>query len=79
MPIYEYQCEACGKRSSALLRSWNSADPGCPFCGERRLRRMVSTFATTGRHQASDSDDLGGEDGYGGDSGENDDLDADDW
>ena len=79
MPIYEYQCEACGKRSSALLGSWDSPDPGCPHCGEKRLRRMVSTFATTGRHDASDDDDFGGEEGYGGDSAENDDLDGEDW
>ena len=77
MPIYEYQCEACGKRSSALLGSWDSPDPDCPYCGEKRLRRLVSTFATTGRHDGSDGDDFGGEEGYGGDSGENDDLDED--
>jgi len=40
---------------------------------------MVSTFATTGRHDASDDDDFGGEEGYGGNSAENDDLDGDDW
>ncbi len=78
MAIYEYQCEACGKRSSALLGSWGSPDPACPHCGETRLRRLISTFATTGRHDASDDNDFGGEEGYGGDSGESDDLD-DDW
>jgi len=84
VPIYEYQCEACGKRSSALLSSWGSPDPACPHCGEKRLHRLISTFATTGRHDASDDDDFGGdegyggEDGYAGDSGDNDDLD-DDW
>jgi len=40
---------------------------------------MVSTFATTGRHDGSDDDDFGGEEGYGGDSAENDDLDGEDW
>ena len=66
MPIYEYRCEECGKRSSALLGSYASADPACPHCGTRALHRLVSTFATIG------SDDDGGLDddfGAGGDDG----------
>ncbi len=46
VPIYEYRCEECGKRSSALLSSFSSADPVCPHCGKPALRRLVSTFAT---------------------------------
>lgn len=61
MPIYEYRCQACGKRDSALLPRFDSPDPACPHCGKRRLRRLVSTFATPGRDD--DSDDFGGGDG----------------
>ena len=46
MPIYEYRCSACGKRTSALLASYSSADPACPHCGKSELHRLVSTFAT---------------------------------
>ncbi|HKW06419.1 MAG TPA: zinc ribbon domain-containing protein [Candidatus Dormibacteraeota bacterium] len=63
MPIYEYRCEACGKRSSTLLSSYSSPDPSCPHCGKPELRRLVSTFATTG---SSDSDDFGGGGDFGG-------------
>ena len=35
MPIYEYRCSACRKKSSALLRSYSSPDPACPNCGKR--------------------------------------------
>jgi putative FmdB family regulatory protein len=63
MPIYEYRCEACGKLSSALLKSWDAADPPCPFCGSAGVQRQVSRFATV-RSGGSDpvGDDLGGDD-----------------
>lgn len=69
MPIYEYRCEECGKRSSTLLASYSSPDPSCPHCGKPALRRLVSTFATIGSGE-SDLDageDMGGEhDEFGG-------------
>lgn len=60
VPIYEYRCEVCGKRSSTLLASYSSADPPCPHCGKPALRRLVSTFATTGSSDADGGDDFGG-------------------
>ncbi|HEY1419429.1 MAG TPA: zinc ribbon domain-containing protein [Candidatus Dormibacteraeota bacterium] len=81
VPIYEYRCEECGKRTSALLASFASADPACPNCGKTALRRLVSTFATVrpadgdggefGGEGDSDlgggaADDFGGGDDYGG-------------
>jgi putative FmdB family regulatory protein len=63
MPIYEYRCAECGKRSSSLLPSYSSPDPACPHCGKHALQRLVSTFAT-----ARSSEGDGGDDGdYGGD------------
>jgi len=65
MPIYEYRCEDCGKRSSALLSSYSSPDPVCPHCGKPALHRLVSTFATV---HSGEGGDLGesGSDGFGG-------------
>jgi putative FmdB family regulatory protein len=68
MPIYEYRCEDCDKRSSALLTSYSSVDPACPHCGKRALRRLVSTFATIG------SGDDGGLDDDFADGGDGDDF-----
>ena len=44
MPIYEYVCKACGKRSSLLFRSFASveAKPRCPHCHSLRLSRQLS-------------------------------------
>jgi putative FmdB family regulatory protein len=63
MPIYEYRCAACGKRSSSLLRSYSSPDPACPHCGKAELKRLVSTFATA---RSGDGDDFGGGEDFGG-------------
>ena len=65
MPIYEYRCENCGKRSSSLLGSYSSPDPVCPHCGKPVLKRLVSTFATVSSGE-SDSGDFGGDDEFGG-------------
>jgi putative FmdB family regulatory protein len=62
VPIYEYRCADCGKRSSALLPSYSSPDPVCPHCGKPGLRRLVSTFATV-----KSGDDGGAGDDFGGD------------
>ena len=76
MPIYEYRCDECGKKSSALLPSFSSPDPICPHCGKLALRRLVSTFATVtsgdegGGDFGGGGDDMGGDDGdFGGDDG----------
>src|SRR2546428_12358176 len=68
MPIYEYRCDACGKRSSALLPSFSSPDPVCPHCGKPALKRLVSTFATA-RSGEDAGDDFGGDDLGGGGGG----------
>ena len=66
MPIYEYRCEECGKRSTSLLPSYSSPDPPCPHCGKPALRRLVSTFATVSSGEGDGDFDGGGGDDFGG-------------
>jgi putative FmdB family regulatory protein len=66
MPIYEYRCDECGKKSSALLPSFSSPDPICPHCAKPALRRLVSTFATVSSGDDGGDDFVGGGDDYGG-------------
>lgn len=42
MPIYEYECKACGQRMDKLQKM--SADPlkQCPACQQDSLERLVS-------------------------------------
>jgi putative FmdB family regulatory protein len=72
VPIYEYRCDECGRKSSALLPSFSSPDPICPHCGKPALRRLVSTFATVSSGDDGGDDFGGGGDDYGGDDGDDD-------
>lgn len=42
MPIYEYQCEACGHRLEAIQKMTESPLVECPQCGQSALRKLVS-------------------------------------
>jgi putative FmdB family regulatory protein len=76
MPIYEYRCEECGKRSTSLLPSYSSPDPPCPHCGKPAGSRLVSTFATVSSGESDGGDDFddggGGGDDFGGGGGDDD-------
>lgn len=73
MPIYEYRCEECGKRSSTLLGSYSSPDPPCPHCGKHALKRLVSTFATASSGEGDGGDDdFGASDDFDGGGGDDD-------
>ncbi len=49
MPIYEYQCRACG-HSFEELRRMRDADEirECPKCGAKKVERQFSTFSSSG-------------------------------
>ena len=55
MPIYEYECLDCGERFEVLQRMGEgAANLTCPECGESRVTKQFSTFASsTGGPQAS--------------------------
>ena len=42
MPIYEYQCESCGKRIEALQKISDEPLKICATCGSASLRKLVS-------------------------------------
>ena len=48
MPIYDYRCGACGRRSSLFYQTFSaaeSAEPRCEHCGSADLSRLVSRVA----------------------------------
>jgi putative FmdB family regulatory protein len=46
MPLYEFDCAGCDRRSSLLVRGASpGVTPTCPHCGAADLRRAVSGFA----------------------------------
>ena len=46
MPLYEYRCKDCRRRSTVLVRSLTSdAVPSCQHCGSGDLTRLISKFS----------------------------------
>ena len=49
MPIYEYRCADCKKRTSVFVRTVSSTiTAACDHCGGRKLSRLMSKFAVHG-------------------------------
>ncbi len=46
MPIYEYRCLKCGKKSTIIILSVKSdLEVKCKFCGSKELQKLVSRVA----------------------------------
>lgn len=46
MPVYEYRCQDCNKKFSALIGVVAAADDEkCPNCGSANTAKLVSRFA----------------------------------
>ena len=43
MPLFEYECRACGHQFEYLTRSAES--PSCPSCSGEDLQKLLSVFA----------------------------------
>ena len=53
MPIYEYRCLDCRKRSTVLLLSISNAPPpACKHCQGTNLKRIMSRFAAPKSEEA---------------------------
>ena len=51
MPIYEYECEKCGRKTEKLIRKAGDALRSCPECGgdvERLISPPMIQFKGTG-------------------------------
>ncbi|HCL68395.1 MAG TPA: transcriptional regulator [Gammaproteobacteria bacterium] len=50
MPIYEYQCLACGESHDALQKLSDAPLVDCPACGKPELKKKISAagFRLTG-------------------------------
>lgn len=55
MPVYEYRCSACRRRSSTLFRTFASvATPSCPHCGAppEQMHKLMSRVAVLKSEEA---------------------------
>jgi putative FmdB family regulatory protein len=47
MPIYEYICQECRRRSSFLIRTTGDSEPlVCSHCQSEKLQRVMSRFSS---------------------------------
>src|SRR5216117_2959933 len=66
MPLYEYRCLDCKKRSTVLVLSLaNQAPTACSHCTSARVERILSRFASPKSEEArlealAESSNLGG-------------------
>jgi putative FmdB family regulatory protein len=45
MPLYEYECDACGYRFEQIQKFSDPPADVCPTCGERKVRKLMSSPA----------------------------------
>ena len=45
MPLYEYECEACGKRFEKIQKFSDPLADVCPHCGKSPVRKLLSSPA----------------------------------
>jgi putative FmdB family regulatory protein len=45
MPLYEYECEACGHRLEIIQKFSDGPPDACPKCGKGPLQRLLSSPA----------------------------------
>jgi putative FmdB family regulatory protein len=45
MPLYEYECDACGKRFERIQKFSDPPPDVCPHCGKSPVRKLLSSPA----------------------------------
>ncbi len=45
MPIYEFECQKCGKKFEKLIFSSDNKKPECPACGVNDVQKLMSSGA----------------------------------
>ena len=68
MPIYEYECLQCGKRTEVLQRMGQGPIAACPACGGE-VKKLISSPAFQFKGSGWYVTDYGGKKGGGGSEG----------
>jgi putative FmdB family regulatory protein len=67
MPIYEYECLSCGKRTEVLQRMSDAPIAACPACGGE-VKKLISSPSFQFKGSGWYVTDYGGKKGSGGDA-----------
>jgi putative FmdB family regulatory protein len=61
MPIYEYQCRKCGEVFERYMKVNEKGDSlTCPYCGEKKPEKMLSSFSSSKGSESSSCGPTGG-------------------
>lgn len=47
MPLYEFKCNDCGKKFTALVGYLERENVTCPACGSKNLTQLISACSFT--------------------------------
>jgi len=54
MPIYEYRCRKCGEVFERIMKVNERGESlTCPYCGEAKPEKILSSFSSKGSEAAS--------------------------
>ena len=45
MPIYEFNCQACGNPFESLVFGFSTDNVECPECKSKNVKKQISSFA----------------------------------
>jgi putative FmdB family regulatory protein len=62
MPIYEFECEECGKVFEELVLGSNASNVKCKYCGSQKVRKLISqvAFKSSGKFVSASSSGCSG-------------------
>ena len=61
MPIYEYRCRKCGEVFERFMKVNERGDSlTCPYCGETKPKKILSSFSSKGSEATSSCGSTGG-------------------
>ncbi len=55
MPIYEFECQNCGKPFETLVMGFSIDNIKCPECNSEDVKKKISSFAVKGNSITSSS------------------------
>jgi putative FmdB family regulatory protein len=62
MPIYEFECEVCGKVFEELVSGSDAFNVKCKHCGSQKVRKLISqvAFKSSGKFVSASSSGCSG-------------------
>jgi len=57
MPIFDFECQECGKKFDLMISNADKGKAKCPECHSPKIKQMLSLFNTGGGSKSSPMSD----------------------